>query len=1710
VEQATQTTPLQPPQPPSLVVLSSAAAPPTTGAEQTSKKELDSKGQAKPWFNADLSISDGEAAVSQTNLSRPPAAQTRTPPSKHLMDSWNSNTSTSNEPHALPPSLSHTFDPGTFAVRRTAPGANGLTSTSEERSKAQTEKEKANPMPSTPAATIPVPAPAPAPTVGDQWAEETPLSTDTSAPSSSSTLAVDAPIPTLHDRIRRPTAAPTTNREWMVKPEGNKDMLPLEDSAKRSKRKGKGTERKEKDGSPAASKETPAAQSPTLAPPQPPHPPAALVKATAKESESPTGANPNTKMQGAASQRSSKGVSPVEATSTSTTGSSSSSAAPVQAPFPTAGLDPLDLEDSLSSLPDPPPSSTPNPGRGPSPSQPDSGQGTQDPSIFSTNDLELIDGTSLLGVSVFSVPRSLDPAQSMAGGLLPTGGGIACSATLTSKEFKVYAQSGSGPTGLSALLELIPLSDVMDVQFTEEKFPPTGVFEPCCRLALNADMSDSGSSRGVSFATSMRAVSTTTTPTSKSLDVRQPTVLSMPKPAPQASSSPNHATQRILHLFSRRKASRMEREDHLISLVENLTEQVTERSKQAAIALADLAAESSHQPQGNRVLRIAHFSDVADLESIDPTKKICGGASKFATKLQEIRSLNKENVLVLFSGNFLSGSLMSSETKGRQMVTALNSLGVHYGTFGPRDFDHGLKSLKEALNGFSHGGYVFTGSHTTWLSSNTKELDGSPCCGAQEKVLLNWNGVRIGIIGLTENPNGNNAGPPQSMQQPNAAADPPRSESAEFNATGRSVTVANVSPSANAGSSQPQSYHEDLFSVGERLAQQLKADGAELVIALTNARLSTDRELKFKCHSIDMVLGGRDGVYKYLPKLGLVKSGSNFEYLSEIIVDFSGSSQPGRGNTTPMSPTVISQPAIERNGPKVTVATHPILQSLADEPNLLQLTQRYVKKLDERMGRVIGRTVALLDPRPEKTHREEGLLTNFIANIMCESVSADIAIIRGCAVSGNKVLPANSIISVGDVFGWLPLQTKVASIYISGELLIRYLNSLVEEYSLTHGTPSFPHCSSSLSFVINKLRSPPEVEHVLYCGSPVQPEDWFTVAVEASLLLSRGPFELLPSDNVLVSSDNAVSLAMEVRDYFVEKKGRRLGQRVPQPPSQTSGGGSGAGAHTSTSSSHSNSLSEGASSTNRPLPLPMAPLSSRGDVSEDDCRDIKAFKALEFTQSLDLKTLIKIYTAANKVSEAGDHIALARSLRAIIRSILNCETVHLWTYDDQAMVLNGVGEESRIRLEDGTIEGLCCQAMKLVNQVFPKERQGEDQGGRGSDAGRPRSASRGPTGRANPRGSNSRSGSIAAPAGTSRRAGGAQSSNLVLSTLTTPIVFRGKVIGVVQSANKLSSDEEQLGEIDESGFSEHDEKLLLYFARQTAVQMHFISVYQALQQSEKATHALCSIAAMLQKLAREQSIRTMVLRITDCAQQVMSCDRASLFLVDQGKMWTVIPTKDFASEITIRLPVGVGVAGKAAQTGQMINVFDAYKCKDFNPDVDRRTGYRTNTILCIPLVRGSGDCIGVLQCINKLDGTVFNADDVRLAQKLANVAAASIENCTEIETLRVGDADRDLQILPLAPLGNVRVKGGWATVRRELSTIVSRRWEGESNASQESGGWGQEGSGATASSSQGGFGSQPSFARKSSAIAMPGGVRSPVSLVPHSPDRQSAPFSPFR
>jgi len=161
---------------------------------------------------------------------------------------------------------------------------------------------------------------------------------------------------------------------------------------------------------------------------------------------------------------------------------------------------------------------------------------------------------------------------------------------------------------------------------------------------------------------------------------------------------------------------------------------------------------------------------------------------------------------------------------------------------------------------------------------------------------------------------------------------------------------------------------------------------------------------------------------------------------------------------------------------------------------------------------------------------------------------------------------------------------------------------------------------------------------------------------------------------------------------------------------------------------------------------------------------------------------------------------------------------------------------------------------------------------------------------------------------------------------------------------------------------------------------------------------LAAILAICQKMNSERDLGSLLDLIAREATHLLDCDRASIFLLDRerSELWSKVA---LGSAEILRFDAAEGIAGQTVQTGETINVEDAYSDPRFYTAIDDRTGYQTRTVLAVAVRNQAGDIIGAFEALNKHAG-VFTARDEQALTALASHAATAIETAQLVGELR--------------------------------------------------------------------------------------------------------------
>ena len=156
---------------------------------------------------------------------------------------------------------------------------------------------------------------------------------------------------------------------------------------------------------------------------------------------------------------------------------------------------------------------------------------------------------------------------------------------------------------------------------------------------------------------------------------------------------------------------------------------------------------------------------------------------------------------------------------------------------------------------------------------------------------------------------------------------------------------------------------------------------------------------------------------------------------------------------------------------------------------------------------------------------------------------------------------------------------------------------------------------------------------------------------------------------------------------------------------------------------------------------------------------------------------------------------------------------------------------------------------------------------------------------------------------------------------------------------------------------------------------------------------LLALVKIGQAVAAEKNIDKLIQTIAEETKEAIQADRCTVYLYDKDtdELWSKVALGLGSTEL--RFKSNKGLAGHVFQTGETINIKDAYSDSRFNKNVDKETGYKTKTILCMPIKNIEQEIIGVFQVLNKITG-YFTEEDEDLLVTIGSSAGISLENAT--------------------------------------------------------------------------------------------------------------------
>lgn len=165
----------------------------------------------------------------------------------------------------------------------------------------------------------------------------------------------------------------------------------------------------------------------------------------------------------------------------------------------------------------------------------------------------------------------------------------------------------------------------------------------------------------------------------------------------------------------------------------------------------------------------------------------------------------------------------------------------------------------------------------------------------------------------------------------------------------------------------------------------------------------------------------------------------------------------------------------------------------------------------------------------------------------------------------------------------------------------------------------------------------------------------------------------------------------------------------------------------------------------------------------------------------------------------------------------------------------------------------------------------------------------------------------------------------------------------------------------------------------------------------------------IRRYAGSMNTNSLINTIRSAAQQLLDCDRGTVFIREGDFLVVKAQGIEYEIPVGLKVPIGKGIVGFVAQTGQAENIVDVYSDPRFNSEIDNLTGYKTKSMLCMPVIGSKGEVIAALQMINKRNGP-FDKDDEESLEIFVPMVSSLLQNRIMLEEI-IEERSRLMSIL---------------------------------------------------------------------------------------------------
>ncbi len=428
---------------------------------------------------------------------------------------------------------------------------------------------------------------------------------------------------------------------------------------------------------------------------------------------------------------------------------------------------------------------------------------------------------------------------------------------------------------------------------------------------------------------------------------------------------------------------------------------------------------------------IIYFNDAHEISPVNDEYGERGGVARLKAVIDQAKE-DYPGTISIFGGDLAGGTLFGSFYHGHPMVEAFNLIPIDYANFGQHDFDFGAENTRKLIDE----------SEFQWLTSNLKTSNGKSFSGLPSHILTERNGIKIGLIGVTD----------------------------AMNTTSPDSTVIQA----------------DLLESAHKEAEKLSDLQADFIIAITQTGFETNKQILESIPEIDAVFTEETSEnisdVKYVENRPIIATCGNIGSAAHLI--------------------------LKKNGEKKSMLLniYPIDSTVAENPELKIIQNKYQQKLDSSLNVVISKTLNKLDAGISTDFScrwKESNLGDLITDAYRDHFKTDVAVINGGGIRANI---GEGDITERDLRAVLPFGNKIVKVELTGKELKNLLEQGVSQVEKRSGR--FLQISGAAYWYDSSQKPGNRIRIMDVAGGDVETDKIYSLALPEFILKGGDGFDI--------------------------------------------------------------------------------------------------------------------------------------------------------------------------------------------------------------------------------------------------------------------------------------------------------------------------------------------------------------------------------------------------------------------------------------------------------------------------------------------------------------------------------------------------------------------------------------------------------------------------